>query len=427
MMIGWMDFVNLSIGIAGLTMSALGLLVTLIYRPVDHVMRQYFLLFFSLLIVYTGSIFVGQIVAFFENPGLVMRGSVFFESLSSSLLMPLLTAYLLHMSGEKWRKSALFNAIAGLWFVYFALLVYTQFSSGIYTIDSAGVYQRGPWYPVLLVPPALILALNLWGLLRQWNKLHAKQRAALLVYLMVPLLCTVIQMLFYGLLTIAIGTVASALVMFLVLLSDQQEMFVRQTEENACKEFDIRILQMRPHFIYNALASIYYITQDNPKQGLKVILNFSVYLRKVFNSVTKREPIPFEEELEHTRAYLAVEQARFEDKLSVTFDTPHTDFLLPPLTLQPIVENAVKHGMDPEIERLNVTVRTRKTEAGSEITVEDDGADFLPLNDAEEGVGLASTRLRLERMCGGTLNIAPRQGGGAVATLRIPERGGSRD
>lgn len=418
-----MDFINLSVGIAGLTMTVLGLLVTLINRPVDRVMRQYFILFFSLLILYTGSIFVGQISANLENPGLVMRGSVFVESLSSSLLMPLLTAYLLHLSGEKWRKSLLFDAIAALWLAYLALLVYTQFSSEIYTIDSAGVYHRGPWYPVLLVPPALIFALNLFGLFRRWNKLDGKQRIALLVYLVVPLLCTLIQMLFYGLLTIAIGTVAAALVMFLFLLSDQQEIFIRQTEENARKEFDIRILQMRPHFIYNALASIYYITQANPKQGLKVILDFTIYLRKVFNSVTKREPIPFEEELEHTRAYLAVEQARFEDKLNVIFDTPHTDFLLPPLTLQPIVENAVKHGMDPEIECLTVLIRTRRVNGGSEIIVEDDGADFLAPDDMEEGVGLKSSRIRLERMCGGTLNIAPRQGGGAVATLYIPEQG----
>ena len=422
-----MYFVNLSVGIAGLTMTVLGLLVTVGYRPVDHVMRQYFLLFFSLLIVYTGSIFVSQIADHLENPRLVMQGSVFLESLSSSLLMPLLTAYLLHLSGEKWRKSTLFDTIAALWLVYFALLVYTQFSSAIYTIDDAGVYRRGLWYPALLVPPALILALNLWGLFRRKAKLDMKQWAALLVYLVVPLLCTLIQMLFYGLLVIAIGTVASALVMFLFLLSDQQETFIRQAEENARKEFDIHILQMRPHFIYNALASIYYITQENQKEGLKVILDFTIYLRKVFNSVTKREPIPFEEELEHTRAYLAVEQARFEDKLNVIFDTPHTDFRLPPLTLQPIVENAVKHGMDPEIDQMTVIVRTRKVEGGSEIIVEDDGVDFLPTDDAEEGVGLASTRLRLERMCGGTLNFSLREGGGAVATLRIPDQHGKKE
>ena len=420
--IGWMDFINLAVGIAGLTMTILGLLVTLIYRPIDRKMRQYFILFFSLLIVYTGSVFVGQIADYLPNPRFVMQGSVFLESLSSSLLMPLLTAYMLHLTGQTWKKSYLFNAIAGLWFVYLALLVYTQFSTAIYTIDSAGVYERGPWYSLLLMPPAMILVLNLWGVFHRWAKLGRKQRTALLVYLAVPLLCTVIQMFFYGLLTIALGTVAAALVMFLVLLSDQQETFIRQTEENARREFDIRILQMRPHFIYSALASIYYITQEEPKRGLQAILDLSVYLRKVFEFVTKREPIPFEEELEHTRAYLAIEQARFEDKLNVTFDTPHTGFCLPPLTLQPIVENAVKHGMDPEIERLNVLIRTRKADGGSEIIVEDDGADFIPHDDAEEGVGLASTRLRLERMCGGTLDISLREGGGAVATLRIPDQ-----
>ena len=420
--IGWMDFINLAVGIAGLTMTILGLLVTLIYRPIDRKMRQYFILFFSLLIVYTGSVFVGQIADYLPNPRFVMQGSVFLESLSSSLLMPLLTAYMLHLTGQTWKKSYLFNAIAGLWFVYLALLVYTQFSTAIYTIDSAGVYERGPWYSLLLMPPAMILVLNLWGVFHRWAKLGRKQRTALLVYLAVPLLCTVIQMFFYGLLTIALGTVAAALVMFLVLLSDQQETFIRQTEENARREFDIRILQMRPHFIYSALASIYYITQEEPKRGLQAILDLSVYLRKVFEFVTKREPIPFEEELEHTRAYLAIEQARFEDKLNVTFDTPHTGFCLPPLTLQPIVENAVKHGMDPEIERLNVLIRTRKVDGGSEIIVEDDGADFIPHDDAEEGVGLASTRLRLERMSGGKLDISLREGGGAVATLRIPDQ-----
>ena len=418
---GWIDFINLSVGIAGVTMTMLGLLVTLVYRPLDRTIRRYFVLFFSLLIVYTGSILVCQAVDFLLPPAF-KKPSLFLESLSSALLMPVLTAYLLLLSGESWRKSRLFAAVAALLAVYIGLLVYTQFSSSIYTIDSEGVYKRGPWYPVLLVPIALIMGLNLWGLVRRWDKLNGKQRTALLVYLVVPLLCTLIQMLFYGLLTNAIGTVLSALILFLALLSDQQEIFVRQTEENARKEFDIRILQMRPHFIYNALASIYYITQGNPKKGLKVILDFTIYLRKVFNSVTKREPIPFTEELEHTRAYLAVEQARFEDKLNVIFDTPHTDFRLPPLTLQPIVENAVKHGMDPEIDQMTVIIHTHKVQGGSEIIVEDDGADFLPPNDAEEGVGLASTRLRLERMCGGTLEIAPREGGGAVATLRIPDR-----
>lgn len=78
--------------------------------------------------------------------------------------------------------------------------------------------------------------------------------------------------------------------------------------------------------------------------------------------------------------------------------------------------------MDPEIDQMTVIIRTRKTQGGSEIIVEDDGVDFIPSEDAEEGVGLTSTRLRLERMCGGTLHISLREGGGAVASLRIPDR-----
>ena len=416
-----LSIINLSVGIAGLMLTVLGLLVAVVYRPIDRATRRWFIWFFAPLIVYTASIVFEQLTDYMANPQLMMRLGIFLESLSSSMLMPVLTTYLLYLCGESWRTSRLFKAALAMWGVYVVLLVYTQFSTTIYTIDAAGVYSRGPLYPLLLIPPALIMALNLWGVWRRWVWLTPKQRAALMVYLLVPLVSMVIQMFFYGLLTIAVGTVVAALVMFVFLLSDQQELFIRQTEENARKEFDIRILQMRPHFIYNAMTSIYYITEENPEKGLKVIRDFTIYLRKVFNSVTRREPIPFEEELEHTRAYLAVEQARFEDKLNVTFDTPHTDFRLPPLTLQPIVENAVKHGMDPEIERMNIVVHTRAADGGSEIVVENDGAEFLPLADTEEGVGLGSIRTRVERMCGGRLEIAPRDGGGAVVTLFVPD------
>lgn len=417
----WTTIINFSVGIAGMMLAILGLLMAIVFRFMDRTTRGYLVWIFSLLIVYTASVFVSQIADFTPHSGRVLTASVFMESLSSSLLMPLITTYLLHLSGEAWRKSRLFTATAALWLVYFALLVYTQFSSSIYTIDAAGVYRRGPLYPLLLIPPVLIMAVNLWGLWRRRAALTAKQHAALLIYLLVHMLSMVIQMLFYGILTIAADTVLAAMMMFVFLLNDQQEIFVRQTEENARKEFDIRILQMRPHFIYNAMMSIYYITEDNPPKGLKVIWDFTIYLRKVFNSVTKREPIPFEEELEHTRAYLGVEQARFEDQLSVTFDTPHTDFCLPPLTLQPIVENGVKHGMDPEIDLMHIVVRSRSVNGGSEIVVENDGADYVPIADDEEGVGLGSTRARVERMCGGRLTIAPRDGGGTTVTLFLPD------
>ncbi|MBR0537308.1 MAG: hypothetical protein IJK40_04090, partial [Clostridia bacterium] len=86
----------------------------------------------------------------------------------------------------------------------------------------------------------------------------------------------------------------------------------------------------------------------------------------------------------------------------------------------PLVENAVKHGLDPDGEPLHICVRTRQTNSGSEITVENDGPDFDPANDNEPHIALNNIRQRLEMMCGGKLEIAPRPGGGTVVTVTIP-------
>ncbi len=91
---------------------------------------------------------------------------------------------------------------------------------------------------------------------------------------------------------------------------------------------------------------------------------------------------------------------------------------MPPLTLQPLVENAVKHGMDPEAAPLHISIRTQETEAGSVIVVEDDGPGFDP-ND-KPYTALANIRQRLEMMCGGQMTIRPRSEGGTVVNVTIP-------
>lgn len=137
-------------------------------------------------------------------------------------------------------------------------------------------------------------------------------------------------------------------------------------------------------------------------------------------AVASADPILFTSELEHTRAYLAVEQAQYENSLFVEYDTPHTMFRVPPLTLQPIVENAVKHGRDPYAGALHISVRTRKTDKGSEIVVENDGRGFDPADNSEGHLALNNIRQRLEIMCGGTLTIEPRDGGGTRVTVFVP-------
>jgi LytS/YehU family sensor histidine kinase len=221
-----------------------------------------------------------------------------------------------------------------------------------------------------------------------------------------------------------ISIVISALSMYSLILSDQVEQDLNRQREIANQRTSIMVLQMRPHFIYNTMTSIYCLCDQNPKLARQVIMDFTTYLRKNFTAVASAEPIPFTSELEHTRAYLAVEQAQYEDSLFVDYDTPHTCFRIPPLTLQPIVENAIKHGRDPYAGPFRISIRTRKTDSGSEIIVKDNGRGFDYENDSEPHTALRNIRQRLEIMCGGSMMITSNDGGGTVVTVRIPDSAG---
>ncbi|MBQ3329661.1 MAG: histidine kinase [Ruminococcus sp.] len=218
---------------------------------------------------------------------------------------------------------------------------------------------------------------------------------------------------------VVFGITLFALVSFALILSDNMDNNIRQERQIAHQRASIMVLQMRPHFIYNTMATIYYLCKLDADKAQQVTMDFTEYLRKNFTAITSEETIPFSDELKHTQAYLAVEQAQHEGRLFVKYDTPHTLFRVPPLTLQPLVENAVKHGMDPTGEPLHIEVKTRQTTGGGEIIVENDGPGFVPANDNEPHIALNNIRRRLEMMCRGTSEIAPREGGGTLVRVTI--------
>ena len=338
----------------------------------------------------------------------------------SSLLIPAITLYLLRCAGKSWRHSPLFALVVALWTVYFALLAVTQFTTWIYYFTPDNVYHRGPWYPLLLIPLVLLMAADIIGLWRCRAALTHRQRIAFLIYFVVPFICMLVQMFFFGLLLIVFGTSLAGLFMFVFILIDQVERSFRQQQKIANQHANVMVLQMRPHFICNTMMGIYYLCDQDPQKAKQVTLDFTTYLRKNFTAIASEDTVPFTAELEHTRAYLAVEQAQFEDSLFVSFDTPHTMFRVPPLTLQPIVENAVKHGLTASSDPIHISVVTRQTDSASEILVEDDGPGFAPADDNEPHIALNNIRQRLEWMCKGKLTISPREGGGTSVRVRIP-------
>ena len=409
------------VGGALLLLVLLGIVVSANMPGMEKWSKRFFVASFSILVLSIAAYFVDLFIYADPNLALVEKITAFFETFLPSLLMPLLTVYILYRCKVNWRKSALFYVVIALWAVLTILLGVAQFTDFIYYVTPDNQFVRGSWYSIIIVPMIGLIIANIIGTIIYRKKLTKKNFVAFLVYL-IPLMVVMTVHIFVSVfLFIIIAVSISALSMFAIILTDQVDQYMRQQREIADQRASITVLQMRPHFIYNVMMSIYYLCEQDPKKAQQVTLNFTTYLRKNFNAITGKAPILFEEELEHTRAYLAVVQAQFEDRFVVEFNTPHTLFRVPPLTLQPLVENAVKYGLDPDAtEPLLVFIKTEKTDAGSVIIVEDSGLGFSEKDNGEPHVALNNIRQRLELMCHGSLEISPREKGGTSVKVTIP-------
>jgi sensor histidine kinase YesM len=411
---------NICIAGAAAAIAAIGLILSINVRYTKKY-KKYLVTIFSMLTAYTVSNLVLWNVTNVKGGYMIVSYIFLFcESLFSSLILPVLNRFLLYCAEKNVHKNPMVYITDLLWAVYFVLLVTAQFTKWIYYYTPDNEYFRGPLYPVLLVPLVLLMAVNLFALFYYRAELSRRYRIAFTVYFLVPLLCMVVQMFYSDVLMTVLGSAASALIMLWIIALEQVERQIAQANEISKQRASIVVLQMRPHFIYNTMMSIYYLCKQNPDKAQQVTLEFTDYLRSNFTAIAGENAIPFTDELKHTQAYLSVEQAQHEDNLFVKFDTPHTMFRVPPLTLQPLVENAVKHGMDPDGNPLNISVTTRQTPSGSEIIVEDDGPGFSSTDNNDLHIALENIRQRLEMMCKGELEITPRDGGGTVVKVPIP-------
>ena len=420
---------NLILSGAALLLSVMGLWFTIIIPGISRWNRRFFLSYFLVFLLCCLYSFTEMAFQYYIGPGSIFFVLLLLESLLLAIPQPMLTVYLLHSCGENIRSSKLLRTVLGLWVIYCLVLVSAVFINGFVYITPENQYYHGPLYPLIPIPIIAVLLLNFTGTMRRRTRLSRKTFLSLVIAQM-PMAFTLILNLFVdAVLLFGISYVLSALVMYSLVLSDQieqtiqyQQKIAEQQGEIARQRANVMVLQMRPHFIYNTLVSIHSLCGINPQKAQQITMDFTNYLRRNFNAVASDSTIPFSMELEHTRAYLAVEQAQHEDMLSVDYDTPYTHFRLPPLTLQPIVENAIKHGMDPYHGPLHISIRTRNTDSGTEIIVEDDGSGFDPSDESRPHTALDNIRQRLELMCAGNLDVMSRDGGGTTVTVTIPDQ-----
>lgn len=416
---------NLITSITGLVICLLGFLQILINRLHEKRTRKYILCFFAILIVYVASDLISQIADMNTGRGwyLTAKIGLFISSLSSAILIPLLTSFLLYSCGEgSGRKNPAFQINAVLLVIYTGLLIYTQFSKTIYYYDDQFRYHRGPWYPVLLIPPVLMMVVNAILLIVKRRQLTKGQMVAFATYILLPAISIIIQMLFYGYYIIILGSSIAAFLMMTHVVNDQTEQYYRQKMELANMKNEILLSQIQPHFVINTLGAIAHLCDDAP-EAREAVMTFSRYIRGNIDVLLKESLIPFNKEVEHTNLYLQLEKLRFGDNLQVVMNLEARDFLIPTLTLQPLVENAVRHGVRGNPDgKGTVWITSRETEQGYEVRVTDDGPGFDPEKIGEDGknhVGLENVRERVRMTAGGELKIESEPGVGTTVTILL--------
>ena len=245
---------------------------------------------------------------------------------------------------------------------------------------------------------------------------HGVPRKRRLFYLSLPLfpLAGAIQDCFLPFSVTLIGLVICALLVYTGVYLQRRRLVMDQ--RNA-----LMLSQINPHFMYNTLTTVAALCDTAPADAKALIIDFSSYLRRNLSAMTEVSLIPFEDELRHVGCYLKIEKARFGDRLRVVYDIRAKSFECPVLSIQPLVENAVKHGITKKREGGTIRIRAFDTDRYHVVEILDDGVGFDTTNPQNEmHVGIENVRSRLSTMCNGTLEVRSTEGVGTRITVCIP-------
>ena len=294
-------------------------------------------------------------------------------------------------------------------------------------VTSDNQLQRGPLSYAVYVVCALLLAQIIFLTVRDFRK----QRKA---FSLLPALGALIiavgtlldaELAFNNISSIHITTLVLPLVcdIFFVVrhfkIADEYERVRLEKQRN-----QLAVSQIQPHFLYNTLTTIQALCTVDPASAARTTEQFANYLRQNLDTLSQSGLIPFSKELEHTRTYAQIETTRFPN-IEVSYRIEDADFMLPALSVQPLVENAIRHGV--RVREHGLVCVTSRAERGFHVVeVRDNGKGFdvstLAEQDNDEHIGIYNVRQRVRNMCGGELRIESVVDEGTCVSLRIPAK-----
>ena len=325
---------------------------------------------------------------------------------------------------EKWPDKYVF----GVTILAFIMLVASRIYGFYYAFDEHNRYYRLDTYWISVVLGELALLPMIYTTISYRKVFRRMESVALLMLEVLPLVALGLQIFVYGISLFNFANTVS--IIFLVVVNEIA--YATDTIEIEKKLTNERIRlyhsQIQPHFVYNCLTAIRsYIPKDSKARD--ILNEFTRFLRGSMDMIGESECVPASIEFDTVKSYLYIEKERMGEKLNVLSDISSVDFMLPPFTVQIMVENAIKHGIRMDVSgRGTLCIRSYTTDSENIIEVSDDGVGFeadrleelIKSGDEHLHVGINNLRQRLKLMCNGYLDIKSAPGVGTKATVHIP-------
>lgn len=353
-----------------------------------------------------------------------------FLSIGCGYLVVVFYAYcLINFIREKKKVSRkVAHGIAILCVVFAALNIMSLYNGTLFYIDDTGTFRYTKYYIIVNLFDFVIILTQIYLVLKYRKALTRRGTLILLTFSILPLTAMPLQM-FWDTTPKCMATTMSLIALYMLFQGELTRQLAEKNKELAETERQLSesriatmISQIQPHFIYNTLGTIEQLCLEQPEMASRLVHDFSLYLRGSFSQIDNTDLITLSQELAHVKHYTDIEQIRFPD-MTIRFQRCSEDFLLPALTIQPLVENAIKHGLMKLESGGTVTISTYETEEAYCVSVVDDGVGFdaSVLGEKSKHIGIRNIRGRLEAMCSGSLTIQSEPGKGTTALITIPK------
>ena len=305
------------------------------------------------------------------------------------------------------RAKKVFGIINLIVFSTFVITDIVNIFTHMYFTSVDGVYTRSKL--MILSQGYQFIMLGISFVATIVNKsLNVREKIAFSLYCVLPLVAIIIQNLMPGY-AIAYASLLIAIEILFLFLNVEKNIKMRE-DEKRLKDANVKLMvsQIQPHFVYNTLSSISTLIPIDPDKAQKALDEFTDYFRMKFSTLTETHLVSFEDELKHIKTYVNLEKMRFNDRLNVIYDIKTTNFNLPPLSIQPLVENAIKHGILKKVEGGTVTLKTYEDEQASIVEIIDDGVGFN-MEDVDfkgnKHIGLNNVKHRITTMSRGEIRF----------------------